>query len=414
MKISVQVRNDHLEFLARAKPLAALAELIWNALDAEATEVHVEFAENALGGLESIRVRDNGHGLLYDHALVVFRNLGGSWKREESATSNRRRMLHGKYGKGRFRAFALGQRVSWKTVYRLDSLSYRYEISGRAATLGEFELTDPAPAGSAPIGLTVEIDGMAPNIELLRGTKANADITDLFAPYLRQYPDVRIVYDGVPLDPANAEDRSTTYDLGVLVMESGERVQAELTITEWLQPGRRNVFYCDENGFALHPAKLKPVFQGFSYTAYLKSAHLSALEREGLLPVQDMSPDLKQLLDETRLRLRQHFTLREAERHHDTIEQWKATGLYPYDAGPVTAAEEAERRAFDIYATHLSRYPEFADAAPRTQRLLLKMLQGVMKASPNVAARVLDDLISLPEDMSPLPFEQVEEPAERS
>ena len=49
--ITVQVKEDHLEQLARSKPMAAMAELIWNALDAEASEVRVEFVENEDGEL---------------------------------------------------------------------------------------------------------------------------------------------------------------------------------------------------------------------------------------------------------------------------------------------------------------------------------------------------------------------------
>ena len=79
-KITVQVREDHLELLSRAKPMNAIAELMWNALDAEATEVRVEFVENDLGGVDAIRILDNGHGLDYERAFVAFRNLGGSWK----------------------------------------------------------------------------------------------------------------------------------------------------------------------------------------------------------------------------------------------------------------------------------------------------------------------------------------------
>ncbi|HPO30347.1 MAG TPA: ATP-binding protein, partial [Candidatus Hydrogenedentes bacterium] len=79
--IRVEVRDDHLETLARTRPMPALAELVWNALDAEATRVTVIFTENTLGGIERVEVRDNGHGLSHEEAVAAFGNLGGSWKR---------------------------------------------------------------------------------------------------------------------------------------------------------------------------------------------------------------------------------------------------------------------------------------------------------------------------------------------
>ena len=115
--ITVEVREDHLETLARTKPMTALAELVWNALDAEATEVRVEFDGNDMDGIDAVRIIDNGHGLHYEDAFLVFRNLGGSWKRNSRRTQERQRMLHGKYGKGRFRAFSLGNVSSWRSAY---------------------------------------------------------------------------------------------------------------------------------------------------------------------------------------------------------------------------------------------------------------------------------------------------------
>jgi len=62
--ISVEVRPDHLQRMAAVKkPILALAELVWNSLDADATEVSVSFDENLLGGLNAIRVTDNGTGM---------------------------------------------------------------------------------------------------------------------------------------------------------------------------------------------------------------------------------------------------------------------------------------------------------------------------------------------------------------
>lgn len=81
--ITVQVRENHLETVAKSKPMTAIAELIWNALDAEATEVNVRFQLNELEGLEAIQIADNGTGLHYDDGIMVFQSLGGSWETPE-------------------------------------------------------------------------------------------------------------------------------------------------------------------------------------------------------------------------------------------------------------------------------------------------------------------------------------------
>ncbi|MCK5863212.1 MAG: ATP-binding protein [Candidatus Hydrogenedentes bacterium] len=398
--ITVEVREDHLENLAQTRPLVALAELIWNALDAEATETRVEFVENELQGIDTIRIIDNGHGLHYEDSFLVFRNLGGSWKRKGKRTHERRRMLHGKYGKGRFRAFSLGNTVSWHSTYKDGSDVYRYHISGDAAKLGEFSVHNqrgkPQDTSS---GMTVEIGQVSDGAGVLRGVKAMEDITNLFALYLRQYPDTRIVYDGIPLDPVNAEHRFTRYTLDPMVMEGGERVTAELDVVEWNLPGKRGVVLCDENGFMRINALPRLHFRGFSYTAYLKSEQVAILDREGLLETGELYPDLRQLLDAARAKLREHFTLREAEEAQDVIDFWKESSLYPYASAPRTPAEINEQRIFDIYATHLDRiFTDFSTVSLRTKRLVLRLIQELVHADPVRVASILDELITFPEE----------------
>ena len=114
--ITVDVQADHLRTLSRSrKPLMAIAELVWNGLDADATEVRIEFTKNSMKGIQRIRVIDNGYGLAQKDAEAAFQNLGGSWKRTDGKTKEKRRILHGRLGKGRFRAFSLGQVVRWTT-----------------------------------------------------------------------------------------------------------------------------------------------------------------------------------------------------------------------------------------------------------------------------------------------------------
>ena len=397
--ITVQVKDDHLEVLSRTKPMSAMAELIWNALDAEATDVRIDFDENELHGTERIRITDNGTGLHYDDAFIVFQNLGGSWKRGGFRTHKRKRALHGKYGKGRFRAFSLGNQVSWNSIFEEAGDRFGYSISGRAETLGEFQISSSKGRPNvAAAGMVVDITGVPETAELLRGVKALSEITEIFALYLRQYPDVRITYNGTPIDSANAEERYTDYDLDELVMENGERVSGVLTIVEWSQRGRRGVFLCDEEGFMLHNALPRLHFRGFSYTAYIKSAHLAELDRDGLLLAGELSSDLRQILDAARARLREHFTLREAEQAQDTVADWKELGIYPYDNEATSDSEINERRIFDIYATHLDQiFPEFGRSRVRHKGLTLRLIRELVHTEPTRMARILDELLSFPE-----------------
>lgn len=396
--LTVEVREDHIEILSRTKPMTAMAELVWNALDAEATEVRVIFEENELGGLEQITIADNGVGLHYDDALVVFRNLGGSWKRKNGRTVNRQRELHGKYGKGRFRAFSLGHNVVWRSVYEEGGALLEFTISGQASAPGVFMVTAPVASAAAHTGMEVRIGNPWDAANLLRGVKANQEATDLFALYLRHYPDTRIFHDGTPLDSNNAVRQFSEYALPELVMENGERVNAVLTVVEWNLPGKRGVYLCDLDGFMRANALPRLHFRGFSYTAYLKAAHVTQLDQHGLLDAGELSNDVRQMLEEARRKLREHFTLREADRAQDTLANWKMAGIYPYSGEPDSELEVTERRIFEIYATHLQQIsPDFANATNVNKRLVLQLIQELVRCQPTKVARILDGVLEFPE-----------------
>jgi hypothetical protein len=397
--ITVQVRNDHLETIAKTKPMTALAELIWNALDAEATEVKVVFEQNELEGLEAIHIIDNGSGLHYDDGVLVFQSLGGSWKGPSGRSHALHRELHGKYGKGRFRAFSLGTHATWQSTYEEAGDHFSFEISGTGEKLGEFNVSNAKGVPGASTGMAVSIQNPPLNCGVLMGVKAQQEATEIFALYLRQYPGVRIQYDGALLDPANAEQGFARYPMDELVMENGERVVSELEVVEWNLPGKRGVYLCDENGFMRHNALPRLHFRGFSYTAYLKSSHINQLDREGLLQAGELCADVRQMLDQARAKLREHFALEEAKRAVDTLEDWRAVEIYPYVGTARSDAEINERRIFDIYATHLHQiFPEFATATVRSKRLTLSLLKELVASEPTRVARVLDQVLDFPEE----------------
>jgi hypothetical protein len=127
--LEVHAQEDFVEKLTAARPAQALAELVWNGLDAEATKVTVEVDSGPIG-LKAIRVRDNGHGIPPEEAESLFSSLGGSWKRTAKKSKHGTRLLHGEEGKGRFRALALGRVAEWNIAARnsADQL-VRYHIT---------------------------------------------------------------------------------------------------------------------------------------------------------------------------------------------------------------------------------------------------------------------------------------------
>jgi Histidine kinase-, DNA gyrase B-, and HSP90-like ATPase len=397
--IEVQVERDYLERLAASKsPLAAVEELIWNSLDADATVVRVKFGLNAMGGLESIEVSDNGRGLPHTEAIAAFERLGGSWKRTRRRSKGHR-VLHGQQGKGRFQAFALGSHVEWSTRYKEKGELFEYLITGSKANLRLFSVEEPRPARGSATGTVATITGIERRLTSLEPSRARQPLAEEFALYLRQYSGISILYDGQIVDPVAIEEKLTDYPLPSIVLPDGQIIEASLTVVEWKVATERALFLCDSDGFSLH--KLPPGIQapGFNFTAYLKSSFIRDLWEAGELALEELSPDLKPLTDSAKDQLKDHFRKRAAERAGNLVEHWKEERIYPYEGSPKSVVEEAERQVFDVLALNVHHYlPEFGITSRENRQFSFRLLRTAIEASPEAVQMILQDVLNLPKE----------------
>lgn len=395
--VAVQVQRDHLETLIVARrPVDAVAELIWNALDADAMRVAVRLHTNSLHVLDRIEVIDDGHGLAYDMALVSFANLGGSTKRHKPKTPGGRR-FHGKLGRGRFRAFYLGDIVQWDTVYADGNVRRRYSIVGRREAVDTFTLEDPVQTADQ-LGTRVRIENLSRDFYSLKdATTVTAELAEEFALYLRQYPEILITYEGTRVDPSEAEENVTDKDLGEF-KRSGGNTRASLTIIEWkAAPSKRALFLCDGAGFSLYDVLPGIHAPGFNFTAYLKCDALRDLVNE--LRAEELHPDVKQLLDAARDEMRAHFRRREAELRRSKVEQWKREQVYPFVGEPKTVIEESERQVFDIVALTVSEeVPDFEAGPAKVRRLAFHLLREAITSGPTALQKILHEVVELPKE----------------
>lgn len=396
-KLQVQVQGDHLETLTRTRaPVEAVAELIWNSVDADAVLVRVHLESNHLGGLKAVRVSDDGHGLPYEDALGAFEKLGGSWKKNVGRTQGKGRLLHGKQGKGRFKVFGLGDTVEWRTRYRDNGGLSGYTITGHRSSLASFEVGDITRESGTP-GTEVTITDFPKDYPSLYGRSAVEALTEQFALYLRQYPEVTISYDGSRIDPSAIEASVNDYELPVVSVGSGQEVKAVLTIIEWRTPNKRALYLCDDGGFTLH--EMAPGIQapGFSFTAYLKSDYMRELEAEGAFMLEELHPELKKVLTPAKAQLRAHFRQRQADLAAALVEEWKRQEIYPYHGEPKDVIEEVERKVFDVVALNVNEYlPDFEDSGAKSKRFAFGLLREAISSSPSALQRILRDVIELP------------------
>jgi DNA mismatch repair ATPase MutL len=79
----LQASNDLVARLAHeADPVRAVVELVWNAIDAEASNVTVRLErDGTTDAITAVHVQDDGHGISSDEVEATFGRIGDSWKK---------------------------------------------------------------------------------------------------------------------------------------------------------------------------------------------------------------------------------------------------------------------------------------------------------------------------------------------
>jgi signal transduction histidine kinase len=117
-----------------AKQETALAELVKNAYDADATKVNVELL-NAKNNA-TLRIEDNGHGMNRDQLIQGFMRLASDAKVRVPYSPKYKRLRAGRKGIGRFAADRLGERLILVTQTRSSNVALKLEINWSAFTQG--------------------------------------------------------------------------------------------------------------------------------------------------------------------------------------------------------------------------------------------------------------------------------------
>lgn len=392
-RIQLEAGDDLVQRLAHENdPVKAVIELVWNSLDADAHHVAVVLHRNEADGVTGVEVVDDGHGMAPEELSSAFRWVGNSWKRSELRSKGEQRPLHGRFGQGRLRAFALGNQVVWETIAEsLAGKRLKSVVRANAASRNDFDTSDPAATDEAT-GTRFVASGRD-SLDRLSADKARDRVTATFAPYLIARTDVEVTYDGVRIRPANNIDLDTTH--GLEWEHDGVVRRGELRIIEWKDADERAIHLCDGEGVPVDTLDTAPAAD-FQYSAYVLWDEMPQHHNEWLLARLESSPSVVGvLLAEVDRVLEEHFEARRAQRRRQLVEQWKAGNVYPYEGEPVTDEEKVERAAFDVVATSIRRH---IPNTKQQKKLTLGLLRESIQQRPSDVSALLDEYVGLPTD----------------
>lgn len=396
-KVHVTAKRDFLESLTTARPLAALAELVWNGFDAQSDRVQVFLDRNAIDGIQGIRVRDYGSGIEFSKVETLFGSLGESWKKYNARINGR--AIHGKSGKGRFKAFALGQFIEWNTTFRANEKLASYKITGNSHALDDFDITEPVEAHGVMTGTEVIISNVPHNFRSLDNESAPMELAKIFAAYLTEYPGLTLEYNGTTVDPKSAQTQRTEYHLGDLELSEGHRAMVAVSIIEWNIPTDRVLHLCDSSGISLHETEVGQHIRapGFHFTVYVKSDYFRDLDYQNQLILAELHPDVQIIVKEVKGKLKEHFRRRVSEDQGKVVERWKEEQIYPYtDQGSLNPVERAERQVFDILAVNVQSYlPSFESADTQSKKFTFRLLAQAIRDNPQSVQQIIGEVLGL-------------------
>jgi hypothetical protein len=399
--LPIRAGQDHLSQFSRKPAIDALAEMIWNGLDAEADRVEVTLETTSLLGddlehLTRVVVVDNGHGITPAIAASAFPSLGDSWKRSlNGRTLNDRRALHGQLGRGRFFAYALGDRVRWSSVSDEGGSVRRIEITGDLAQVDGFNIGDPV-ADPGPVGTTLSIDvGQdRPSGALLREDLAQ-QLAARFAAHLLGNRDIDLRVNGVRVDPSALIDGEPTEvridDLDLQLTEGQD--SPVMTIVDWNDDMRRapGVLLCTIDGMALIEVPRSAPPGTVRSTGYLRWSGWAESGADLLLA----SLQHPTLVEAATRALAEHVAARTGDIQVTIVATMKREGSYPYPSQVAAGdpIEETERQIFDLAVVSARSALKGSTTAQR--RLSAQLLKVALQERPESLDIILSEALAL-------------------
>ena len=402
---TVRAGKSHLDTYAGRSAVDALAELIWNGLDAEADRVEVRLERSSLGNgspefVSRLWITDNGHGIEPQTAVKRFALLGDSWKLGLSGrTVNGLRVLHGKHGRGRFYAYSLGHRVTWRTVWEdSDGKRVRYQINGRRASINEFEISEPRESDQltgSEVDIRVEHGHSLP---ALLDDEVRTHLCARFAPHLLGNADIDVVFDGgrlkaerliacqvdpEPLDDLCEEDLADCPPPELRIIEWNEHVRGEMP----------TLVLCNAGGAALAELDQKKAQHPVRVTGYVL---WSGFESTGAdLLVVGMAHS--RILEAARDRISAYVSSRTQELRGSIVELLREEGAYPYPTTPSEdAVEQAERQLYDVA---LVAARSALGRTQRERRMTARLVQIAVQTRTAEINDLMDEVLGLPPDI---------------
>jgi Histidine kinase-, DNA gyrase B-, and HSP90-like ATPase len=394
--IELGVERDHIEAQTKATGMTAISELIWNALDADATEIHIDYAPTNMGGYEYIRVTDNGHGLAYEKAQDVFSRLGGSEKKTKTMSPGGR-PYHGKEGKGRYKSLALGDLIEFKSIYTSNGKQADFTIKIDRNQISKTEFSDLNQRDTAPgrTGVQVTINNVNPkNADQAVKQSNRSELEEHFASYWIANPHFKIFFNGQELQFRSIIKNTATEEV------SFERDTVEhpfiIKVIEWNFDNKRKTYLANKDGIPFLEINIG-LRSPIPVSVFIQSEYIENLHRTDRIDFWEDDEIMNEVYKRSKAFTREYIRNRVHFYSKEFIEELKQKNLYPYKGEAENVVEETKRQVFDIVALQINEFlPSFNDQDDQSKKLTLALVSESLENDPKHLHKILTEVIGLP------------------
>lgn len=389
----VKTDNKHIaQTYANLKPEKALHEIIYNALDASATNISIRIKKDNLGVISEISVTDNGGGIPRpdkDSPNDPFLNLGVSQKKP-GQKNNFNRMYHGKTGEGRYKAFSLGRLIVWDTKTATESTRIKINIDTPYAP----EITDNPDDLEVITNMgticTVYVNGAKP-IKFIQNLKE--DLERFFLTRI-QDKDITIMLDGEKLSvEAHVESESVNETLPEPNADTNVKTIVWKTATQ----DNNRIFYCDRDFNTLQEGRLEEGKVKSDYSIYIASERIEQACKDNILDLMNMSPEFESIKAAAKGIGKSFRDIHKKQQASDIIDKLKELNVYPYnDEMKLTETEEEIKEVYDDIIIKLNeKKPAFFKNNKQKTKSILDTLKIIIEKDPENFQFIIEKLADL-------------------
>ncbi len=401
-QIAVKLTDREILKHSTVKPIDALLQIIFNAIDAESSRVDIitkkdesglDPQEIPLSYISEIQVIDRGYGIDIDKVELYFSQFGQSWKQGNKRTDGRE--YHGKNGLGRFKYLALGKSINWQTIHKKGNSNFQYEMTLNYDFPKTMSIKNDKET-SADTGTIVTITDLTPKASTLTDKDIIHTILESIGLYIKNsLGKFHITVNGEEIIPDNYIEKEES---GVFVFNDDEKsYNFNYEFIAWKKEfkftNHKHTFIYDQNknyvGYC--PSGTQAGNNLPSHTVLLISDYYNSYSQYN----DEFRDKFSRIQKNYRNKLNRFLFMVKRLRSREEFMEFTEQDFYPFDDKQLDEIEEAERNLFDICAySLLENNQKFMSKKTHSLTLCFKLLKKFIEKDKNIAAN-LSELLDL-------------------